>query len=293
MEKFISSYVWRGFTVALLFVATLLNGFDLRGEEPSPEVKATKKVLIVTGEDYPGHRWQATSPLLKSMIDKDPRMEVEIVQQLNYLREPRLHEYDAVVAHFKNYDPKVPGRAGYDNLAKFVEQGGGLVMVHFSCGAFQEFKDDFVKLAGRVWNPKLRGHDRYGKFTVELTEKDHPITRGLRPFKTEDELYTCLDGATPITVLAQARSNVDNKLHPMAFVLNYGKGRVFHTPLGHDANALGAPGTGELIRRGTAWAAGLAPDVDLVSAKTPKVIDKSIGKKTFRGATGSFAKEQP
>jgi type 1 glutamine amidotransferase len=271
MKKYISSCGWRRSTVALLFTAAMLNGIDLLGDEPAPQGKATKRVLIVTGEDYPGHRWQATSPLLKSMIEKDRRIEVDIVQQLNYLREPRLHEYDAVVAHFKNYDPKVPGRVGYDNLAKFVEQGGGLVLVHFSCGAFQEFKGDFVKLAGRVWNPKLRGHDRYGKFTVKPTEKQHPITAGLRPFETNDELYTCLDGATPITVLARARSNVDNKLHPMAFVLNYGKGRVFHTPLGHDANALRAPGARELIRRGSAWTVGLEPN----------------------GAPSSFAKEQP
>lgn len=47
----------------------------------------------------------------------------------------------------------------------------------------------------------------------------------------------------------------------MAFVLDYGKGRVFHTPLGHDARAIRIPGTAELIRRGTAWAAGAATDV--------------------------------
>ena len=42
----------------------------------------------------------------------------------------------------------------------------------------------------------------------------------------------------------------------MAFVLDYGKGRVFHTTLGHDVKALTTPGTSELIRRGAVWAAG-------------------------------------
>ena len=269
MDRYISSFVSPGFAVATLFATTLLSGIDLRAGEPLPDGNGTKRVLIVTGEDYRGHRWQATSPLLRSMIREDRRMEVDVVQQVNFLRDPRLHDYDAVVAHFKNYDPELPGRAGYDNLAKFVEQGGGLVLVHFSCGAFQEFKGDFVKLAGRVWNPKFRGHDRYGEFTVAMTEEDHPITRGLHQFKTSDELYTCLDGVTPITVLAQARSNVDKKLHPMAFVLNYGEGRVFHTPLGHDVAALSAPGTAELIRRGTAWTAGLDPVSEAAATTKP------------------------
>jgi len=41
----------------------------------------------------------------------------------------------------------------------------------------------------------------------------------------------------------------------MAFVLNYGRGRVFHSPLGHDVRAFEAEGVGELLRRGTAWVA--------------------------------------
>ena len=45
----------------------------------------------------------------------------------------------------------------------------------------------------------------------------------------------------------------------MAFVLECGKGRVFHTPLGHDPVAFRPDPVGELLRRGTAWAAGLPP----------------------------------
>jgi type 1 glutamine amidotransferase len=52
---------------------------------------------------------------------------------------------------------------------------------------------------------------------------------------------------------------VDEKRHPMAFVLPYGEGRVFHCVLGHSAEALGVAEVGELFRRGTAWSAGLEP----------------------------------
>jgi len=225
----------------------------------APQAEPAKRVLIVTGEDYPGHKWKETTPVLKRQIAADGRLAVEVVEDLNFLRSPKLHDYDTVIAHFKNYDPEVPGREGFDNLARFVREGGGLVLVHFACGAFQEFKDDFTKLAGRAWNPKLRGHDPRGKFRVEIVDTDHPVTRGLEPFETVDELYTCLDGEPPIHVLADAKSKVDGKRYPMAFVLTYGKGRVLHCVLGHDVAAFEVPAVGELFRRAAAWTAGLEP----------------------------------
>ena len=60
-------------------------------------------------------------------------------------------------------------------------------------------------------------------------------------------------------MLAKARSKVDGKDYPMAFVLNYGKGRVFHSVLGHDVKALANPHAGKLFRNACAWTAGLGP----------------------------------
>jgi len=226
------------------------------------------RVLIVTGVDIPGHKWRLTAPVLAGLLEKDPRIGVSIVEDPAFLASPKLHDYDVVVLHFKNNKPLSRGQEALENLGRFVAAGKGLVLVHFACGAFQE-QDGFVKLAGRVWNPKLRGHDKRGPFRVDITDADHPITAGMKPFDTNDELYTCLDGATPIKVLAQARSKVDKKLYPMAFVLNYGKGRVFHCVLGHDVKALNPPGVGELYRRGCAWAAGLDPVPTKAEAARP------------------------
>ena len=225
---------------------------------PSPKDPGKTNVLIVTGVDYPGHKWKQTAPVLAKILAKDKRMEIQTVEDPHLLSSPALGKYDVLVVHFMNWKVPSPGSEARANFKKFVSEGGGLVFVHFACGAWQGW-DEFGKIAGRAWNPKMRGHDPHGTFTVEIAKPDHPITKGLKSFSTTDELYTCLDGKTPIEVLAHARSKVDKKLYAMAFVLQFGKGRVFHSPLGHDVKAFEAPGVQELFRRGTAWAGKLKP----------------------------------
>ena len=218
------------------------------------------RVVIVTGQDYPGQLWRETAPVLASLLGKDPRLAVSVVDQPAFLATSALFDADVAVLHFMNWEQPDPGSVARANLARFAEEGNGVVLVHFACGAFRDWPG-FRDLAGRVYDPALRPHDPRGPFHVEVTAKDHPVTAGLASFQTDDELYTCLAGERCIEVLATARSRVDSKDYPMAFVNTYGKGRVFHTPLGHDVRAFQNPGTAELIRRGCAWAGGIEPVV--------------------------------
>jgi uncharacterized protein len=219
------------------------------------------RVLLVTGIDYPGHPWRETAPILKKLLEQDARLKVRIVEDPNALASPRLKEWDVVILHFQNWEkPGFPGPAAQENLRQFVTGGKGLMLTHFACGAWVGEWPEFRNLAGRSYDPKLRPHDPHGKFRVNIADPDHPITKGLESFETIDELYTCLAGDAPIHIVAKATSKVDQKEFPMAFVLDYGKGRVFHTPLGHNGLAYtNNPGVGELMRRGCAWAAGLPP----------------------------------
>ncbi|MCX8109616.1 MAG: ThuA domain-containing protein, partial [Verrucomicrobiae bacterium] len=195
-------------------------------------------------------------PLLRKLIQQDHRLTVLIAEDPHLLDSAALRSYDAVVLHFMNWEVPAPAEAARQNLRSFVAAGGGLVLVHFACGAWQDWSE-FRNLAGLVWDPKLRAHDPRGVFKVEIRDRDHPVTRGMTDFETDDELYTCLAGERQVRILATAKSKVDGKDYPMAFVFNYGQGRVFHSPLGHDAKAFEAAGVSELFRRGCAWAAGL------------------------------------
>jgi type 1 glutamine amidotransferase len=231
-----------------------IDAASVEGQSETPK----KKVLIVTGVDYPGHKWKLTTPVLAKAIAADKRLDVTITEEPNDLASDTLGDYDVIVLHFMDWEIPDPGPKARVNLKRVVQNGKGLVLVHFACGAFQEWPE-FAKLAGRAWDPKLRGHDPHGKFTVKITDDRHPAMKGMKEFDTVDELYTCLAGQTPIKVLATARSKVDDKAYPMAFVLNYGKGRVFHSVLGHDVQAFESPYVGRLYRNACAWAAGLEP----------------------------------
>ncbi|MBN2505405.1 MAG: ThuA domain-containing protein [Verrucomicrobia bacterium] len=231
----------------------------LRPAELEPPAEGIK-VLVVTGIDYPGHPWQQTAPALKGVLEKDPRLKVRIVEDPEALASPKLALWDTVVLHFMDWEVPGPGPAARDNLKRFVSGGKGLALTHFACGAWDNNEwPEFRTLAGRVWDPKRRAHDPHGTFRVDIADRAHPITRDLEPFETLDELYTCLAGEAPVHVVAKATSKVDRRDYPIAFVLRYGQGRVFHCVLGHDARAYAAPGAGELFRRGIAWTAGVPP----------------------------------
>jgi len=224
----------------------------------SVEGRNEAKVLIVTGIDHPAHKWQLTAPALAEVLCEDIRMEVDVVEQPEFLGTDKVHDYDVVVVHFMSWEKPAPGQEARANLKKIVNDGKGLFVLHFGCGAFRDWPE-YRKLAGRVWDPELRAHDPKGPFRVDIVNKEHPITQGMDSFQTEDELYTCLTGNRPIKVLARARSKVDGKDYPMAFVFKYGKGRVFHCALGHDVKAIKNPPAAELFRRGCSWTAGLTP----------------------------------
>jgi type 1 glutamine amidotransferase len=220
------------------------------------------RVLIVTGIDYPGHLWRQTAPALAENLRRDPRLEVFTVEDPNFLDSSAITNYQAIVLHFQNWQVPGPAQRARENLERFVQNGGGLMSVHFACGAWHDEWPQFDQILGRVWDPALRPHDPYGKFRVEVVDADHPVTKGFQGFETVDELYTCLTGRPPIRVLATAKSVVDQKDYPMAFVKPYGQGRVFLTTLGHDITGITNSAVPELMRRGCAWAAGLTSAIE-------------------------------
>ena len=244
--------------LALAILLASLTTVSAAAPTAPPAEAKRPNVLLVTGQDGPWHDWRKTSPVLAGLLEQDPRLHVRVVQDPAFLADPSIQQYEALVLHFVNWKVPSPGQAARENLQKFLAGGKGVMLVHFACGAWQDWPQ-FRDLVARVWDPKLRPHDPRGPFQVTITASRNPIVAGLQPFAVNDELYTCLVGDRPIEVLAEARSKVDGKNYPMAFTYASGKGRVFQCLLGHDVKAMQMPGVGEIYRRGCAWAAGLTP----------------------------------
>lgn len=233
----------------LLLAAAFTAQLPTADAEPAA---ASIRAVIVSGVDWKGHLWKETGPAVRQILEKDPQFDVRIIEDPAWLAGDSLRHYDLCVLMFKNYEPLPQEEKIVKNLADFVQQGKGLVALHYASGAFTNIPA-FRELVGR--SQKIK-HDVRGPFTVRIANPNHPITLGLTDFETDDELFIDLQGVSPIEILAVARSNKTNQDHPMAFALVHGQGRVFHTTLGHDVKALTTPGASELIRRGALWAAG-------------------------------------
>jgi type 1 glutamine amidotransferase len=230
--------------VMLVFVAMAVAG---------PAQSKPIRVLIVTGADHPAHRWHENSLAIRDALAGSERFEVRVSEDPEILATRMAERYDVIVLNYCNWEKPSPSKEALEGLVNFVGGGKGLVVIHFSSGSFPDWPE-YVKLIGRVWD-KVRTHDPYRTFSVNVADKEHPITRRLVNFDISDELYFCLTGKPEIRILLTARSEVTKKDEPMGFVLRYGKGRVFHTPLGHDVKGLTAPGFVQLLRRACEWAA--------------------------------------
>jgi type 1 glutamine amidotransferase len=166
------------------------------------------------------------------------------------LESSALGSYDVILINYYNW--KRPGltEKARENLLTFVKGGKGLVSFHYSCRAFGEWPE-YRNLIGRVWIGNHSGHGPRGKFTSKISNRHHPITQGLNDFEADDELYAKLVGDARIDVLVEAYSDWSKTVEPLAWTLDYGKGRVFNLVLGHDVKACRNPSFATLLQRGT------------------------------------------
>jgi uncharacterized protein len=198
---------------------------------------------------------------------------------------PQFENYQVVLSNLGWKAASWP-KATEEAFEKYMASGGGFVVVHAADNSFGEWTEynKMIGLGGwggrsektgpfvylndkgetiRDMTPGSGGsHGPQHEFEVIIRNPEHPITRGLpRHFlHAKDELYDRLRGpGENMDILATAYASNDQKgsgrHEPMAVTITYGKGRVFHTPLGDNDGAMECVGFITLLVRGTEWAA--------------------------------------
>ena len=155
---------------------------------------------------------------------------------------------------------------GTNSILRFVEGG-------VDC---PEDRDDVMEILGT----QFKAHPPIGSFRVEVTDREHPLTKGLEDFDVIDELYISKQTA-PIKILMQTRfdgeangfieSQYSDVVVPILYLRDHGKGGVLYNMLGHcrshfdvvellpfwvhpERCSWNYPVYYELLRRGIRWA---------------------------------------
>ncbi|MBS1873456.1 MAG: ThuA domain-containing protein [Acidobacteria bacterium] len=275
----------RSATIAsLCLLGAAACAFAQRGHAPIP-------VMLLDGEQGgPYHAWQETTPYLKRMLEETRRFQVDVVTappaggDFSSFK-PEWSKYKVVVANYDAPDERWPD-ALKASFEEYVKNGGGFVSVHAADNAFPKWTAYNLMIgvggwrgrgpsAGPMWfwkdgaavkdstTPGPAGnHGARTPFKVETRTPGHPIMKGLPAawMHVADELYSKLRGpGENMQILASAYSEPSNRgtgrEEPILMALSYGKGRVFHTVLGHDLAALNCVGFIVTYQRGVEWAA--------------------------------------
>ena len=269
-----------------LILPALLFAFVLSSCAPLLHAQQKFKALIVDGQNNHGV-WPQTSQMMKKYLEETELFSVAIATTAKTGTDnsfhPEFKSFDVVIS---NYNGAAWPEATQQSFIEYLKTGGGFVVVHAANNSFGAWKEYNVAIGlggwggrneksgpyvyfddqGKLVRDKSAGkgghHGAQHPFLVTTRNSQHPITKGMpgQWLHEKDELYDMLRGpAENMTVLATAFASKERggtgRHEPMIFTIEYGQGRVFHTPMGHGIDSQQCVGFITTLQRGAEWAA--------------------------------------
>jgi uncharacterized protein len=215
--------------------------------DAAPSAEPQLRVLILSGQN--NHEWRQTTPKLKSILAGSGRFTVDVTEHPEKCDARTFAPYDVLLSDWNTFGtpvvtnwPEVTRAA----LLDFVRRGKGFVVVHAGGSSFYDWPE-YQQVVGGFWKLGETSHGAPHEFTVKASA-DHPVTGGVAPFKTTDELWVRPGLAPGVRVIATGDDQ------PVALTTAFVKGRGFTILMGHSAEFMNNPGFQALLLRGTEWA---------------------------------------
>jgi type 1 glutamine amidotransferase len=142
-------------------------------------------------------------------------------------------------------------------LLDTVKRGVGIAGWHGGMGDSFRENTEYQYMVGGQWVAHPGGVIPY---TVQITNRTDPITKGLKDFAMQSEQYYMhVDPSNEVLATTTFSDKHDAWIKgcvmPVAWKRMYGKGRVFYTSLGHVAKDFSVPEAKTIVQRGMLWAA--------------------------------------
>jgi len=208
--------------------------------------KPIKVLMVGGGSSHDFDKWYKGADV--TTLEKDGLAEVTYIDDPSTI----LHYLPATDVLFLANNQPIANEAIRKAIFAFAEAGKGLILAH---PAIWYNWNDWPEYNKTMVSGGSKGHNAYGNFNVDLTEK-HPVTKGLPAhFALDDELYYFkVDVAGPgIQILANA-SNAETAPFPSVFIVKNPKAKIVGIALGHDAASHELAAYKTLIRNAVTWA---------------------------------------
>lgn len=245
---------------ALLLLTGFIGCSDMKSKQPDseevlpplPSLK-DKSVLFVWG-GWDGHEPEKCLNLLKPWLEEEGAV-VRTSQTLDpYTDEAYMSTVDLIIQIHTMSQITGEQETG---LLNAVRNGAGMAGWHGGmCDAFRQ-NTEYQFMTGGQWVAHPGGVIDY---TVNITDKNDPVTQGLSDFNMHSEQYY-MHVDPNVKVLATTTFSgvhapwIAGSTMPVTWKKMYGKGRIFYTSLGHVAADFEVPEALEMLKRGIRWAA--------------------------------------